>query len=849
MANDAITFPPRCASRLQLFLILQSNQRMEHHQPPRSLWTCRRAVRRLGIFCCLSLLSPFALANQQIIEAELAAVQVDDSALLVVLSYQSQPAQQGATGLGVQVFFDDRAASIEQLQVNPALGGYFLSAAQAPDSTNEDDDPSTNRKLTFAWVEPTPPDPGRGLFGWPRFKNDEPSVELATFLVRSTDSSEYTQSAFNFRLDTAPGFVGLTKNFSVDFSTKPYSTKLATQLSRTPLNDAALAGTGGSTDSDQDGIDNAYEEAHGFDPYDAEDATKDADSDGRTNLDEYLLGSDPLIDDVPPQVFAPRDITVDARGRFTAVDLGEAYAEDALDGSLAPVASRVGPFAPGQHAIEWIATDAAGNKGLATQWVNINPLASIAPKARLSEGQSLKVSAELNGPAPNYPVTIPLQFSGTAQRDVDFKVSSSVIEIVEGTAGFIELQALTDQFDEGSETIEVALEKPRSHAALGNASKASIRIEDGPVPPALGLAIQQGPNAGRKISTTAGQAKVSLTIADPNGVHNVSWAASSAALLSASQSEGQLLTISSDQIVPGLYLVAATVTDSELLGEQFKVATMLKVTNTEVEPDQDGDGIPDALELSTETNAIPLDGRRSDQLASADPGVTIVIGDAALSQNIAGILIDEAAATAASGDADDDYDYPGGLLDFEIQNMPVPGESVRLVVPLAQPIPASAEFRKYMSGSGWQAFQTDENNQVASAKSEDGICPDVGDAAYEPGLIEGALCLHLTLQDGGPNDADGEVNGIYSDPSGIAERVASSNDQAPSAPTANSGNSSTGVTASSQAQPEPKSGGGGCTVSAGRADIGLIVLLLIGALRILWLRIAPQAITRRDRRL
>lgn len=45
-------------------------------------------------------------------------------------------------------------------------------------------------------------------------------------------------------------------------------------------------------DSDVDGLPDAWELAHGFDPYDASDALSDHDGDGLTALAEYLLGTD-----------------------------------------------------------------------------------------------------------------------------------------------------------------------------------------------------------------------------------------------------------------------------------------------------------------------------------------------------------------------------------------------------------------------------------------------------------------------------------------------------------------------------------------------------------------------------
>lgn len=49
----------------------------------------------------------------------------------------------------------------------------------------------------------------------------------------------------------------------------------------------------GDLDSDGDGMPDAWELLHGFDPFDPSDAAEDADGDGLTNLQEYLAGTDP----------------------------------------------------------------------------------------------------------------------------------------------------------------------------------------------------------------------------------------------------------------------------------------------------------------------------------------------------------------------------------------------------------------------------------------------------------------------------------------------------------------------------------------------------------------------------
>ena len=141
--------------------------------------------------------------------------------------------------------------------------------------------------------------------------------------------------------------------------------------------------------------------------------------------------------------------------------------------------------------------------------------------------------------------------------------------------------------------------------------------------------------------------------------------------------------------------------------------------------------------------------------------------------------------------------------------LPEPGQSVRVVIPQAAPIRADAVYRKYQLASGWQDFVEDERNSVASAPGNPDSCPAPGAAGYQPGLQAGHYCVQLTLEDGGPNDADGLRNGVIQDPGGVGsfpQAVADSSDV------------QVGYTSS---------GGGGCVASSRDSVDPLLPLMVL----------------------
>jgi len=120
------------------------------------------------------------------------------------------------------------------------------------------------------------------------------------------------------------------------------------------------------------------------------------------------------------------------------------------------------------------------------------------------------------------------------------------------------------------------------------------------------------------------------------------------------------------------------------------------------------------------------------------------------------------------------------LFDFEIEGLPWAGQSVPVVLPLQAPIGDAAVYRKLLI-SGWQDFRQDANNSVASARSTPQGCPGPGSDLYRGGLNKGDECVLLWIEDGGPNDGDGRINGRIRDPGGVATLRAQTSDNNSSA--------------------------------------------------------------------
>ena len=533
-----------------------------------------------------------------------------------------------------------------------------------------------------------------------------------------------------------------------------------------------------SRDTDGDGLDDAFEAIFGLDPNNPNDGEQDADLDGRTNLEEYLGGFDPQKDDVAPQIASLIDLTVPATGRLTSISLEAPEASDEKDGALLALASDIGPFEPGRHDILWRAEDAAGNAAESIQIIKVEPIVSTARFLRGSEGERIELTLNLNGPAQDYPIRVPFSVTGSATLNDDYTLSENFVEFINlgtrATTATIDISLLKDSdAAETDETIEITFENPDRGAHWATEQTVEILIVEAPALPSLNFSITQGESQGQIVARDGGEITVDLIVSDPNGSHFVDWSQTNSELLEVATFMDKSMIIAPAALAPSIYRVGIEISDSELTLPSHAYID-LHVRSDFVSTDSDGDGLADSLDPSAPLNAIVAHAESSNFWLESDLGTKLTLGSAALAAraNAAALTAAELeAAFNATGDirpTDSEFDYPQGFFDFEIQQISVPGQTVNVVIPLRDNLPANATYRKLTRFDGFAEFVVDTKNKLSSAIGGNGACPTPGSILYQPGLALGHGCVQLSIEDGGPNDADRSVNGLVKDPGGIA---------------------------------------------------------------------------------
>ena len=490
----------------------------------------------------------------------------------------------------------------------------------------------------------------------------------------------------------------------------------------------------------------------------------------------------------------PDDLSVNATGFLTGVNLDPGGAASAISSEgniLDVVPDQAGPFYSGSYEILWSATT-AGITVSATQSLKVVPVVNLATAITVTEGNNLGLAVMLSGQAADYPVIVPFTVGGTAVEGDDYSVDpSGSIIITEGTMGTIRLNILEDAVAESQETVIITLGDV-TNAALGVSVEQVINIVEVNLPPKVTLAVSQADLVGSSIAQDQGVATVKVDISDANAedTHTVDWSSAlliypeaSVVVIEGEGSERPYEGLEFDPVdfSVGVYTFVVVVsdgTDSVSAALNIKVLAQAPVLSEDADSDgdgisdakegagdSDGDGIPDYEDNIAESNLIP--SGYGDAVVASEVGSTMILGSIALGKGDNDITVTEDEIAELIGGGDADYDFPAGLLDFVLTGAEF-GHSYMLIVPLSVALPEGAVYRKFSEAGGWTDFVENATNTLSSAIAVEGTCPELGSDAYALGLTEGNNCVQLVIEEGGPNDADGLVNGTLVDPGGFA---------------------------------------------------------------------------------
>jgi len=518
-------------------------------------------------------------------------------------------------------------------------------------------------------------------------------------------------------------------------------------------------------------------------------------------------------DTTAPIVTAPKDLSLASKGyktRFAIAALKQqGTANDETDGSLTIELESINALEPvyranksmvllrpGRHTLTWVATDSAGNKGTATQQLDVLPKASFMINQTLGEGQTASVSIALNGAAPDYPVSIPFTITGTADSQ-DYQLNTNTQSIIinrpegsEQPQGAIDVMLIEDNLAETKEQIIFTMSEALQNVVVGRKQRHVITIAAQNVAPKARVRVSQNAIKGNRVYKNDGNIVLTASARDANNDSlNYSW--SSDTLTNIEQdTDPTTFEVNPSNHAIGWHSLILSVSDGVNTVEKrkrIKIKSGSRITfNTAQDSDRDGlfdqdemgdengNGIADYLEdYGISTSQLHIG---QDNPMETDPGLRFEIGDAAQDQELNSGNITESQfktwlETQNTSYQADRSHAPKIILDYKIHGLEESGSVAMILLSLSEPLADESRLRKYNSSTGWQSFIVDANNTVESAFSSDGNCPTDGTLSYQEGLQAGSTCLRLSIQDGGPNDADGLADGTIVDPIAISTPI------------------------------------------------------------------------------
>jgi hypothetical protein len=427
-------------------------------------------------------------------------------------------------------------------------------------------------------------------------------------------------------------------------------------------------------------------------------------------------------------------------------------------------------YLPGEHTLTWRAVDSRGIAATVQQVLRVSPIVSAGKDVALGlrQGDSGSFKVVLNGPSPVYPFEVAYSVSNTASYH---DLADGIVRFEQGEIEKDVYFAIVGTPPAGTPTQQVQISlDPQANVGERHSLNVTLSVDN--LAPLVTLRASQGGEVRPAVGRQNGPVTIVADIIDPNSAdtHAVQWNTPQGASFTAN---GAQLTLQPQSLATGVHRFEAIVTDNGSPAASSRAAIEIVIAEQAPElPDGAAgwldNGLPNHPNYSLPmSNVLPeRAGELHHYLVEADPGVTLALGTVA---QLAGDHQAEVQLNRSAGIEPDTIANVGGYFDFVVSDLPQLGQSVSIVLPQRAAIPAQAVYRKYdPRARKWFTFVENATNTIASAPGQPGQCPPPSSTAYRAGLNVGDWCVRLTIEDGGPNDIDGERNGAVSDPGGVA---------------------------------------------------------------------------------
>jgi hypothetical protein len=511
--------------------------------------------------------------------------------------------------------------------------------------------------------------------------------------------------------------------------------------------------------------------------------------------------SDPLVE-------APEDISVQATGNLTRVNIGEAQA---LNDQGQAVATHIGEIQsngivatdiptngqielqPGLHLIKWSLNNE--HQGGAQQIVRVDPIINFGQDSTASIEGPFECTLMLNGHVARYPVSIPYHVSGIRKTDLSEQTLYESELQLYGSEQQISVQLLDTLVGDVTEyeSLLLSMDEP-TNAVAGQKKSCHIALGNDNLPPRVSLTAFQDDQPIRIINRSGGSVQVTANIVDGdiNDTHLYDWSETDQTLIDTDNHE-ESFTFNPTSNDPGLYRIHVTVQDNSGASHSTELSLSLIEESPDLDQedsdgdgisdqdeglgDEDGDGVADYLDLNElsvhQLAQQPEDGWK--YILETELGLRMRLGDIAFYRGGLGAWISwndivEVSQDKVSVNTDLDGSlFDVGLYDFQVAGLEHDGNSIIVTIPQRQSISKTSVVRN-LRPNGWDLFVVDDQNKIQSAQgSADGDCPPPDDTSYADGLQEGSWCISLTIEDGGPNDTDNKANGALAFTGGVSK--------------------------------------------------------------------------------